>query len=74
MKIVIVCIGVSTPLKNTTPLFFAKPPFLGNLPLYWFPRPLKVASPPSVNPQNINFSSLTPTYISKVTKFLVKDS
>ena len=24
-KIVIVCIGVSTPLKNTTPLFLAKP-------------------------------------------------
>ena len=49
------CIGVLTPIKNTTTLFFAKPPplnlqivqtpFLGNPPIYWFfitPPPLKL--------------------------------
>ena len=44
----IVCIGISTPLSKTSPLFYAKPPikstncpspppsFLGNPPIYWF--------------------------------------
>ena len=86
--ILIVCIGVSTPLKNTTPLFLAKPPFKSaNCPSTPFldnPPP----PPPSVSvfhelpplkvefvnghPKYQNFSSLTQSYLLIVTKFLVK--
>ena len=82
----IVCIEVSTPLKNTTTLVLAKPhlnchtvqapppPFRQSPPLYWFfvnPPPWK--SDFSVNPQK-SFSSLIPSYLLKVTKFLGKIS
>ena len=85
---IIVCIGISTPLKNT-PLFLAKPSplksensvspsFIGSLSfLYWFlvnpPPPLKVWFF-SETPKYWNFSFLTPSYLWKVTEFLVKIS
>ena len=80
-------IRVSTPLKNTTPLFLVKHPFKSancrrlhlfrqSPPLYWF-----FVNPPlnswifSVNPQSIkSFSSLIPSYLLKVPKFLSKIS
>ena len=81
-----VCIGVSNPLKNTTPLFLAKPtlksvncpssPFLGNPLLFigfLWSLPLKVGFL-SEYPKHQSFSSLTPSYFSKVTKFLLKIS
>ena len=82
----IVCIGVSTLLKNTPPPSFLSSPPLNwqtvqalcfrQAPLYirfsWTP-PLKVGF--SVKPQNNkSFSSITPSYIVKVTKLLVKIS
>ena len=56
----IVCIRVSTPLKNTTPLFLAKPPLNQQnfqAPLFKKsslnnPPPPKMSDPP-VNPKNI---------------------
>ena len=81
-----VCIGVSNPFKNTTPLFLAKPtlksvncpssPFLGNPLLFigfLWSLPLKVGFL-SEYPKHQSFSSLTPSYFSKVTKFLLKIS
>ena len=81
----IVCIGVSTPLKNTTSLFLAKPPlncqtvqvppFEAIPPLYWFSVTPSLKSDLSVNPQNIKpFKYIKPSYLLKVTKFLGKIS
>ena len=81
----IVCIEVSTTLKKHHPLFFAKflclkstncasPPPFRQFP----PYTLVFREPPPknwvflVNPHN--FSSLTPSHLLKVTKFLVKTS
>ena len=83
--IVIVCIGVSTPhtpLKNTTPSFLpsspplnlhtVQVPFLSNAPsiLVFCEPSLKVGS--SSEPQKYqSFSFLTPSYLLKITNFLV---
>ena len=84
-QIVIVCIGVSTPLKNTTPSFLPSSPLL-NLQTVQVPF---LSNPPSIlvfhetslkvgffsEPQKYqSFSSLTPSYLLKVTKFLVEIS
>ena len=84
-QIVIVCIGVSTPLKNTIhsllprslPLNLqtVQAPFLSNPPsILVFREPsLKVGF--FSEPQKYqSFSSLTPSYLLKVTKFLVEIS
>ena len=84
-QIVIVCIGVSTPLKNTIHSFLPRSlplnlqtvqaPFLSNPPsILVFREPsLKVGF--FSEPQKYqSFSSLTPSYLLKVTKFLVKIS
>ena len=75
----IVCIGISTPTKNTIPSSLAAPPpppppphpptplFSGNFPIYigfsW-PLPLKIGFF-SEHPQHWNFSSLTPSLLLK---------
>ena len=82
----IVCIRVSTTFKNTASLFLAKnppsnlqtvqaTPFLGTPPsisvFHELPFPLKFGFF-GERPKYQNFSSLTPSYLLKVTKFLVK--
>ena len=84
-QIVIVCIGVSTtPLENTSPSFLPSPllnlktvqaPFLSN------PLSILVFREPSLKveffsePQKYqSFSSLTPSYLLKVSEFLVEIS
>ena len=84
-QIVIVCIGVSTPLKNTIHSFLPRSlplnlqtvqaPFLSNPPsiLVFHEPSLKVGF--FSEPQKYqSFSSLTPSYLLKVTKFLVEIS
>ena len=78
----IVCTGASSPLKNTIPLFIAKPPlnwqtvqappFQAITPsiLVFCEPPLKVRS--ISEPQKYSFSSLIPSYLLKVTKSLGK--
>ena len=76
-----VCNGVSTPPQKHHLLFLTKPPLnlqtVHAAPLFRQPC-LYIGFPPpeksnvSVNPQNIFFPSLTPSYLLKVTKFLVK--
>ena len=86
VNVVTLCIGVSTPphLKNTTSYFSlstllnlqtAHAPPLGTSLLYiGFENP-PLKSHFSVNHHNIKtFSSLTPSHLLKVTKFLVKMS
>ena len=81
----IVCIGVPiNPPSKPSPLFLVKPPlkyanfptpFFRQSPLYWF-----FVNPPKnqiflLNPKNVkNFHPLPPSYLLKVTKFLVKIS
>ena len=79
-QIVIVCIGVSTPSKRPPAYFLpspppSKPPFLRNSPsiLVFRESSLKVGF--FSEPQTYqSFSSLTPSYLLKVTKFLVEIS
>ena len=69
--------GINPPLKHH-PLFLAKPPFLGNPPLYILvfrePPPLKVEF--FNEPQNIKVfhPQYIPSYLLKVTKFIGKIS
>ena len=84
----IVCIGLSVPLPSKTPpsSFLPSPPsspksdncpsppFLGNRPSILVFRDPHLKAGFSVNPKNISFSSLNPSYLLEVTKFLVKIS
>ena len=82
-QILIVCIGVSTPLKNTTlSLLPSSPPlnlqtaqasFLSKPPsILVFCEPSLKGGFFSEPPKYQSFSSLKPSYLLKVTKFLVE--
>ena len=78
--------GINPPSKTPPPSFLAslplnlqivQPPFLGNPPIYWFfvtpPPPLKLGffrKPPKY----YSFLSFSPSYLLKVTKFLLNFS
>ena len=85
LQIVMVCIGVLTHLKNTTLSFLPSPatlnlqtllaPFLSNpLSILVFCEPFLKVGLFSEPQKYQSFSSLTPSYLLKVTKFLVEIS
>ena len=78
-QIVIVCIGVSTPSKRPPAYFLPSPPLQASLfkkfPLYiGFSWILPKSGIFQWTPKYQSFSSLTPSYLLKVTKFLVEIS